>query len=206
MKKKITTKMQIKVFIIVLFLSAFGYAQNPNWEVDENDYEHTMTFVIFLNLDGVDLSSTDDEVATFVGDEIRGVTNLTYVASVDRYFAYLTAFANTNGETLSFRIYDSTNDVVRNVSTTKIFEINGHQGDIFQAVSIADPLLNTEAEILDFSFNGVTAVNTLIDAATREVIINVDQSPSDIETGIFSITRSITLLSRKKLSPKSKVT
>ncbi|MNF88573.1 hypothetical protein D3C85_1615260 [compost metagenome] len=34
-------------------------------------------------------------------------------------------------------------------------------------------------------------------------MINVLHSPSDMETGIFSMIRSMTLASRKKLSPKS---
>ncbi|MNO98759.1 hypothetical protein D3C76_905130 [compost metagenome] len=34
-------------------------------------------------------------------------------------------------------------------------------------------------------------------------MISVLHSPSEIETGIFSAIRSITLASRKKLSPKS---
>ena len=127
--------------------------------MNENDFEHTMTFVAFLNIDGNRLSSENDELAVFVGNDIRGVTNLVYVQSEDAYFAYLTAFANTSNEQLSFKVYDSSNDVVRDLSTTKTFQTNAHQGDLFQAISFADPQLNTEADILDFDFQGVSEIS-----------------------------------------------
>ncbi|SHG51835.1 hypothetical protein [Winogradskyella jejuensis] len=180
--------------VLFLFLGVYANAQDPNWVVDENEFEFTMTFVSTLNLDGTELSSTNDQLAAFVGSELRGVANLTYVASADRYYAYLTAFANTNGEILSFKIYDSVNDTVRDVSTTVVFETNGHQGNIFQAVSFADPVLNNETDILTYSFSGVTAVNTLIDATSNEIVINVDQSQD-----ITSLTPVFTLSSGASL-------
>lgn len=146
--------------VVLFFISINSFAQTPSWSVNENDFQYTMSFVAFVNLDGVTLSSMNDKVAAFVNGECRGVTNLTYVASEDGYFAYLTVFSNENNETLNFKIYNATNNAVRDVGKTKRFEINAHYGDLFQAYSIANPTLSNKAEIIDFNFNGVN-VNSI---------------------------------------------
>ena len=52
-----------------LFLVLFGFcfaqvsAQNPNWSVNASNYQYSMTFTTFLNVNGTTLSSVDDKVA-----------------------------------------------------------------------------------------------------------------------------------------------
>jgi hypothetical protein len=142
--------------IVLFFIGFNGFGQSPSWSVDENSFQYTMSFVAFVNIDGNELSSTNDKVAAFVNGECRGVTNLIYVASEDSYYAYLTVFSNANGETLNFKIYDSSNDVVKDVVKTTVFEINEHYGNLFQAFSLANPALSSAAEIVDFSFSDIT--------------------------------------------------
>lgn len=141
------------------FIGIAAYGQSPTWSVNENDFEYTMSFVAFLNVNGTTLTSTNDKVAAFVGAECRGVANLIYVNSKDRYYAYFNVFANTNGETLTFKVYDSTNDTVVDIAKTVNFEINGLYGDLGQAFSFASPALNHEAELIGFNFKDVTISN-----------------------------------------------
>lgn len=157
------------IIIISLLVSSNAFAQDPNWSVNESDYEHTMTFLSFLTIDGNRLDNENDKVAVFVDGVCRGTTNLTYVASQDGYYAFLTAFANIAGETMTIRVYDSENDQVRNISTTFDFEISSHSGTLFQAVSWADPVLSSEAEILDFSFDGIA----ILDQSTQDRNISI---------------------------------
>lgn len=140
--------------LLILGVNVFGQA--PNWTVNENNFQYTMSFVAFVNVDGVELSSSNDKVAAFVNGECRGVTNLTFVAIENSYYAYLTVFSNENSEILNFKIYNSVNETVRDVEKTKSFEINRHYGNLFQAFCLANPALYSDAEILDFDIKNVT--------------------------------------------------
>ena len=160
--------------LVLFFIGINTYGQSPTWSVNENNFQYTMSFVAFVNIDGTNLTSTNDKVAAFVNGECRGVTNLTYVASGDSYYAYLTVFSNENNETLNFKIYDSTNDVVKDVPKAKSFEINGHYGNLFQAFSIASPTLSNSAEILDFNFSGVQIVDKLI--LGNQITLDIDNN------------------------------
>lgn len=157
-KKRIKMKNYIYSSILLFFLSVNIFGQSPDsWFVNENNFEYTMSFVTFVNIDGADLANTNDKVAAFVNGECRGVTNLIYVASKNRYYAYLTVFSNANEEVINFKIYDSANNTVKNVIKKEKFEINEHYGNLFQAYSLASPALSSSAEIIDFKFKDVIA-------------------------------------------------
>lgn len=153
-----------KIITVVLsfVLGIYANAQAPDWSVNENEFEYTMSFVAFLNIDGSNLASTNDMVGAFVDGESRGTTNLIYVASKDRYYAYLTIFSNLDGETIEFKIYDAANNQVIDIPKTINFEINGHYGNLGQAFSFASPTLNNEAEILNFNFKDIVIQNRTI--------------------------------------------
>lgn len=165
---------KMKLLIFTLLLSANIFAQDPNWTVNESDYEHTMTFLSFLTVDGNRLNSENDKVGVFVNGVCRGTTSLTYEQSQDSYYAFLTAFANGGGETMEIKIYDSQNDVIRDVTTTFQFEINEHRGSLFQAVSWADPALSSEADIIDFSFEGIVSLDQNI--SNQEINIVLEEA------------------------------
>lgn len=158
--------------IVLFFIGISAFGQSPNWVVNENNFQYTMSFVAFVNVNGNSLANESDTVAAFVNGECRGVTNLTYVASEENYFAYLTVFSNENSESLNFKIYDAENNVITDVIKTKSFEINEHYGNLFQAYSIAHPALNNNAEITDFDFNSVDVNDKTIEES--QITLDVD--------------------------------
>jgi hypothetical protein len=121
-----------------------------------------MTFTAFLSVNGTTLSSSEDKVAAFVNGEVRGVANLVYVSAYNKYVAYLSVYANTNGETISFKMYDSDTDAIVTSAETHNFSIDATVGGIFQSYSIANPALNNDAFLNSFSFKGITAVSATI--------------------------------------------
>lgn len=145
---------------VLFFLQLSVYGQSPNWVVNESQFQYSMSFVSFLNIDGITLSSTNDKVGAFVNGELRGTTNLTYIASTDRYLAYLVVFSNTTNETVTFKVYDSVNDRIVDMTQSVNFEIDRHYGDVFQAFSLASPALSNAANIINFSFNGAGVTNS----------------------------------------------
>ncbi len=167
----------------MLLFTTMVNAQDPNWLVDENNFEYTMSFVAFVNIDGTTLSSENDKVGAFVNNELRGVSSLTYASSNGRYYAYLTVFSNTNDEVVSFKVYDSNTDQVFDISETTNFEINAHHGNLFQAFSIASPALNNEADILDFGLEGTTVNSVVLN--NQQIVLYVN---NDVDVSALNAT------------------
>jgi hypothetical protein len=159
------------IFLILLLIGLNVKAQDPNWSVNSANYQYNMTFTTFLNVNGTTLSSPEDKVAAFVNNEIRGVANVVFVANANKYVAYLSVFANINGETLTFKIYDSANDNVVNITATENFIIDGNVGGIFQSYSIANPVLNNEALLNSFSFDGVSTVSEVVNNNNVAIVL-----------------------------------
>lgn len=150
-------KQHFLLYICCCFFWAHSLkAQDPNWSVNPSDFQFNMTFTAFLNVDGIVLNNTTDKVAAFVDGQIRGTANLTYVAASDKYVAYLTAYANTNNETLTFKIYNSTTNTIVDAVNTTDFQINAQKGSLFQSYGISNTYLNEFINIVDFNFKGVT--------------------------------------------------
>ena len=150
------------VFLFMLLQTSVASAQNPNWSFNSANYQQSMTFTAFLNVNGVTLTSDSDQVAAFVGEEIRGLASIQYVPSANKYLAYLTVFSNTNGETISFKIYQSSSNSVVTIDKTEVFAIDSNKGGVFQSYSIAKPQLNNEAKVNTYSFLGINSVSSTI--------------------------------------------
>ncbi|MFD1606056.1 hypothetical protein ACFSJW_19145 [Flavobacterium artemisiae] len=151
----------IHITLLLLIISNTVFGQSPDWSVNENKFQYTMSFEAFLNVDGKNLTSSNDKVAAFVNGECRGIASPIYVQSEKKYVVYLTVFANTDNEIVSFKIYDAANNAVKNVDKTKVFENNKHYGDLFQSYSFASPALRSTAEITDFSFKDLKTAKTI---------------------------------------------
>lgn len=160
---------------LLLFLAFFsfenGFAQDPNWSVNASNYQYSMTFTTFLNVNGQTLTDTNDKVAAFVNGEVRGVANVIYVSSADKYVAYLSVFANTNGENISFKIYNNKTETILEVDKTQSFVIDGNVGGIFQTYAIASPALSSEAVLNSFSFVGITPVSQTLNNQKINVLV-----------------------------------
>jgi gliding motility-associated-like protein len=151
-------------------------AQAPDWSVNTAAYQYTMSIVAFLNVDHKTLVIEQDKVVALVGDEVRGVSNPIYISSADRYLAYLTISGNSETEKIEFKIYDSGNDKVIDVALKLDFKIDGQVGNVFQALSLASPPLNKEADIKAFSFSSVLPASTEINPGQVDIVLRHGQS------------------------------
>jgi hypothetical protein len=151
----------IHIAILLFIISNTAFSQSPDWSVNENKFQYTMSFEGFLNVDGKTLTSSNDKVAAFVNGECRGIASPIYVQTEKKYVVYLTVFSNTDNEIVNFKIYDAANNAIKNVEKTKVFENNKHYGDLFQSYSFASPALKSETEIIDFSLKDLKAAKTI---------------------------------------------
>lgn len=181
------------LFIQFYFSSNVLFGQAPNWSVDENAYQYSMTFVAKLNVNGKQLVSTNDKVAAFVGNTCRGTSGVTYVASKNTYYAYLTVFSNTQDEVINFKLYDSANDKVVNVSKQVSFKVNEHRGNLFQSYSIAEPALNNKSEVLSFDFKDIKSVTATINNDKINISVYDIHSLTTLKP-VFTLSKGAKLL------------
>ncbi len=105
---------------------ASARAQAPDWAVNPSDYESTMSVTAMVMNDGDRLGGPGDLLAAFVGDEVRGVAEGATVGNGPLFF--LTVFADTDGETVTFKVYDAAAGAVRGIAETEVFETNAVRG------------------------------------------------------------------------------
>lgn len=190
--------MKKTVFCFILFCFSFPalFAQSPDWKVDENAYQYTMTFVAKLNIDGKQLVAANDKVAAFVGATCRGTSGLTYVASEASYYAYLTVFSNTQDEVIYFKLYDSTANKTTVVSKPIVFKVSEHRGNLFQSYSIAEPALNDKTDMLTFNFLDIKSVSSTINSGKVNIIL-YDSSNLTTLKPEFTLSKGAKLLKNR---------
>lgn len=78
---------------------------DPHWTTNPHQYEHTMTMVGVVEIDGVEQRVPYYEVGAFCGSECRGSAMLQYLPKFDKYLAFLTVYGN-DGNSIRFRLYN----------------------------------------------------------------------------------------------------
>ncbi len=199
----------MKKIAFCLILSCLSFhilmAQAPIWKVDESAYQYTMTFVAKLNVDGKQLIGTNDKVAAFVGTSCRGISGVTYVASVDSYYAYITVFSNNQDEAISFKLYESATDKTTVVSKQIIFKVNEHRGNLFQSYSIAEPALNDKSEILSFNFMDIKSLSSVINGGKINISL-YDSSNITALKPLFTVSKGGKLLKNRTVQKSGEIT
>ena len=82
-------------------------SENNHWVANVKGYPSNMTVIAVVELDGVEISSDDYELAVFANNECRGSVRLMWVEPMQRYAAMLTV-AGEEVEDLYFGLYNAT--------------------------------------------------------------------------------------------------
>ncbi|MBK8954967.1 MAG: hypothetical protein IPM34_05340 [Saprospiraceae bacterium] len=83
-------------------------AKDPDWVVDPTVYEHNMTIIGQVKINGVFSADVNDKLVAFVGQQVRGVAHVEYVPQIAGYRVFLNVYSNTaTGEALTFRVWDA---------------------------------------------------------------------------------------------------
>ncbi|MBK7700358.1 MAG: hypothetical protein IPJ39_17340 [Saprospiraceae bacterium] len=85
---------------------------------------------VVVNENTQNLLKDGDEVAAFVGNEVRGVGKAMYVAALDSYFIFMTMYANKEGELVTFKYYSNQEAKEYNIIQNKGFTINALWGKL----------------------------------------------------------------------------
>jgi hypothetical protein len=113
------------------------FAIPVNWPFNPDQYQYTMTVVAQFSLDGGDVNLSNDErdlVGAFVNGQIRGVSHMEYIPSLDVYRAFLTVYSNIQGgggaETVSFRFWRALTGVEYGALETMTFTLDNKVGTV----------------------------------------------------------------------------
>jgi hypothetical protein len=128
-----------------------------HWEIDPTRYEYSMNAVAIVLKDesANNILSEGDEVGTFVGNEFRGSGKAIFVPALNTFILFITTYANKEGEILTFKLYDASENKEFVLQEKIAFKINS----IWGAVDKPQPLhleLSTSTKNWSFDKNNVT--------------------------------------------------
>jgi len=105
-------------------------ADNNHWVPDMHAYPNNMTVTAVVELDDVELTSNNYELAAFANGECRGSVRLIYIEPIERHLAFLT-ITGEDVEALSFNLYDTATGMeVYDANEQIIFSNNAIVGDL----------------------------------------------------------------------------
>ena len=117
------------------------------WTVDPTQFEFGMTLIGALEESGINKTTATMELGAFAGSEVRGAAQAIYIESLNAYQFFLTCYANTNGELLHFKLYDSATGEVWNLAETMYFAADLHQGTIAAPVPFSLLSMSTNSAV-----------------------------------------------------------
>lgn len=115
-------------FVVLFAFTTVLHAQDSGWEVNPNDYRYDMSAYVLLSGDeGSVTDYSDYEIGAFVGDECRGVAE---VSTQDGYtWLYLRIRSNVaSGETVNFRVYEKSTQKTYRVTESIDFKSDDQVG------------------------------------------------------------------------------
>lgn len=161
--------------------------EEPAWNVNPGNFEHSMSIIGRLMINGVVSADEEDILVAMVGEQVRGVAHLEYISSLDAYLVFMDVYSNTGSdEPIEFRIWDaSSGTIFADVMPINItFNSNAILGSVF-----APQLFSTDNKI-SFDVDLNTGWNWLgfplqYDSPTdiNRILASFEHTTEDIITG-----------------------
>ncbi len=159
-------------------------AKPVNWPFNSDAYQYSMTVVAQFSLDDTDTNlSTDsrDLVGAFVGGQIRGVSNIEYIPSLDVYRAFLTVYSNVLGgggaETVNFRFWRALSGVEYSAVEDVTFTLDKTTGTV-ESPFILHPIGFHQVIPLNKGWNWISLNLEADDMSKEQIFLNLLDAPS----------------------------
>jgi hypothetical protein len=143
-----TTVYRYSITMIVLLLCQFVHAQTPNWSVNAKDFQFSMNYTGVFVTNCSFVNNTNNKIAAFVGDELRGVANFS-VENNGQALAFLTVYSNmVSGEEVRFEVFNATLEQIMSLPIKRMFTENAFEGNMQQPFQFyADTTITTDIEL-----------------------------------------------------------
>lgn len=129
-----------------------GYAAEPEYSVNPNNYIYSMTLTGVLTIEGVESYDANDVVYAFIDGTCRGVAQVKQVQSINRGLCFLMIYSNDPAGTITFKVYDSSEDVLYSLDETQSYGVNKVVGSVSEPHEFIAHGIVYEADLLSFSF------------------------------------------------------
>jgi hypothetical protein len=168
----------------VLGKPAFSYLAIPEWEIDINAFEYTMSVTAVVEFDAMEMEDSTLIVGAFSGYECRGITEIQYVPGLNKYIGFLPVFSTTaSGDSVNFEVFEPKSGKKRPVTEKISFISDMVVGDlaapfVLTAQPVGDELVPNQYYLkpnYPNPFNPETVI---------EYGISVD---GDVELAVFNI-------------------
>ncbi|MEO6040126.1 MAG: T9SS type A sorting domain-containing protein, partial [Saprospiraceae bacterium] len=100
------------------------------WTIDPTQFEYSMTLIGMLQANAANVTTATMELGAFAGNQVRGTAQAIYIPPFDSYLFFLTAYANSSGEQIKYKLFDSSTGAVQDLSELMYFSPDLHQGSI----------------------------------------------------------------------------
>jgi hypothetical protein len=171
------------ILLILIFKTPFILAEKPDWKVNPSDFQYQGIITAWVNVDFETQNGSDNLLAAFKGNDIRGVIQPVMVA--DKAYYFLQMYSNQVKDTLSITYYDSVNDTLLTLSEPFIFVDALNQG------TLENPVLLSFIRTYNFPPTWKVSEKT-IKIETGNVLPDIDLNSliSDVEDDSLGFTVS----------------
>lgn len=165
-------KLYVSFLTVVLTFIGFAAVAQSGWTVNANLYDYSMSVTGKVIIDGSTSVDVNDKVAAFIGGECRGVINVKYQSTLNDYFIFLLIYSSNPAGTVSFKIYDASENKEIEVGSSVSFAVNGIVGSISSPYEFSGVTKTYEARVLSFSIpdqEGGTSISTNNISLTQKI-------------------------------------
>jgi len=184
--------------VLILLISTIAFAGPPNWQVISGT-QYSMVVIAEILFDGVPFDDSGDNMAGAFGPGgVPDCRSIGVYQSVPTEFWYFTVVGNTNGETISFKIYDTLTDEVYDCLETVVFQDNITIGDPFNpfqltAHTVQPGFIEGNVSLLTTSSMPPGNVQD-VEVTAGDITVNPDASGDYLITitpGTYNVTASL---------------
>lgn len=111
-----------------------------------------MTLIGMLKSNDANVTTSTMELGAFVGNQVRGSSTAIHIPPYDSYLFFLTVYANSSGEQVKYKLFDSSNGSIQDLNEAMYFSPDLHQGSIENPVPFSLPSAGTQELALAQSF------------------------------------------------------
>jgi len=129
----------------VLGKTAVPFPEVPEWDLELNGYEYSMSLTAELEFDAKIMADSTLILAAFSGYECRGLTKIQYLPELDKYIGFLNIFSNlAENDSISFKVYEPEQDKRRDIENKLNFKSDDHLGNLDSPFSLTAQAIDDE--------------------------------------------------------------
>ncbi|MFP4340300.1 MAG: LamG-like jellyroll fold domain-containing protein [Cyclobacteriaceae bacterium] len=153
----------------------------PAWTVNPSAYSYSMLIHAGIYADLLSYAEPNDLIAAFVGNELRGTTEVFKLVPNDEYVGFLTIYSNVaSGETINFRLWDASECEVLDLEETISFDNNSALGSPQQLERLSVEQADYQEIPLKAGVNWISLNLQQADMSPDKIIKNVNLKDGSI--------------------------